>query len=639
MREGLRETLARFGFDGLRPGQEPVIDALLEGRSALAVFPTGGGKSLCYQLPALLLDGVTVVVSPLLALMKDQIDFLGARGIPAARLDSSLSLEDAREAQRRLRSGETKLLYVAPERFANERFLTLLRELPIALFTVDEAHCISEWGHNFRPDYLKLAETARSLGAARVLALTATATPSVAKDIQRAFAIADEDVVVTGFHRPNLETWMTPVPAAERDELLVARLRARSPGPTIAYVTLQRTAEEIARLLTEAGSPASAYHAGMEPEARVSVQEAWMKSDRGIVVATIAFGMGIDKANVRYVYHYNLAKSLESYSQEIGRAGRDGEPSIVEMFASEEDVPVLQNFAYGDTPTDEALRGLVTEMLAAPEVEVSLFSLGGRHDVRPLVLRTVLTYLELACALRQATPRYRGYEVKLARPLDAILSELPAASARFLGDLLSARVAKKGRVWYALDPDVAAQKLAEPRDRVLRALEYIEEKGWAEVRPSDLVYRFTRLVPEADAERLATMLSERFAAREAAEIARLEQVLSLVHATACQGAALARHFGEELPGPCGRCSFCRTGVTPARAPSLATSAVTDPVDRAAFAALRDAHPRALGHPRQAARFLCGLPSPATTQAKLGRHRLFGAASTRPFGGVLAWCTA
>src|SRR5215203_5852556 len=229
---------ASFGFGAFRPGQEQVVGALLAGRSALAVFPTGAGKSLCYQLPALLLDGLTIVVSPLIALMKDQIDFLERRGIEAARLDSSLGADEQRAIYERLRAGSLKLLYVAPERFNNERFLAQLARTPIALFAVDEAHCISEWGHNFRPDYLKLAERARELEAERVLALTATATPVVVADIRAGFDIAEDDVVRTGFYRPNLNLMITPAKSDERQRLLVARLRERPPGSTIVYVTL-----------------------------------------------------------------------------------------------------------------------------------------------------------------------------------------------------------------------------------------------------------------------------------------------------------------------------------------------------------------------------------------------------------------
>ena len=257
-------------------------------------------------------DGITLVVSPLIALMKNQIDFLQTRGISAARMDSSLTADEARGANQELRSGKLKLLYVAPERFNNERFLEMISRHKIALFAIDEAHCISEWGHNFRPDYLKLAETVKNLKAERVLALTATATPSVVDNICARFGIPKQGAIVTGFYRPNLEIWTTPLPAPDRDRLLLDRLNTREPGATIVYVTLQKSAERVASILESAGHPARAYHAGMETEERTSVQEWWMSSDRNIVVATIAFGMGIDKANVRYVYHYNLPKSLES---------------------------------------------------------------------------------------------------------------------------------------------------------------------------------------------------------------------------------------------------------------------------------------------------------------------------------------
>ena len=377
-----------FGWREFKGGQERVIRSLLEGRSALAVFPTGGGKSLCYQLPALAFEGVTLVVSPLIALMKDQIDFLKRHDIAAARLDSSLTLDETKAVEAGMLSGTLKLLYVSPERFNNERFLSLLSRTHISLFAVDEAHCISEWGHNFRPDYLKLAETARSLNVERALALTATATPAVAEDVRAAFDIAPNDTVITGFYRPNLRMATTPVPAYRRDELLLSRLQKRKPGPTIIYVTLQKTAERIAKYLSENGFPSWAYHAGMDAETRARVQDDFMASQSGIVAATIAFGMGIDKSNVRYVYHYNLPHSLEAYSQEIGRAGRDGEQSTVELLACPDDVPTLQNFAYGDTPTYPAILALVSEILTlGSRIDVALHELSLKFDIRLLVMK------------------------------------------------------------------------------------------------------------------------------------------------------------------------------------------------------------------------------------------------------------
>jgi ATP-dependent DNA helicase RecQ len=626
----------RFGFDAFRPGQRQVIEALLAGRSCLAVFPTGGGKSLCYQLPALMLEGVTLVVSPLIALMKDQIDFLRGRGIAAARLDSSLAPEEARAVSQGLESGALKLLYVAPERFTNERFLRQLGRRRIALFAVDEAHCISEWGHNFRPDYLKLAEFARDLGAERVLALTATATPAVAADIRESFGIAPEDAVQTGFYRPNLHLRVTPATAEDRDGLLLERLTRRPPGPTIVYVTLQKTAERVAARLTEAGLPARAYHAGMEAEERSAVQEEWMVSDRGIVVATIAFGMGIDKSSVRYVYHYNLPKSLESYSQEIGRAGRDGLPSLVELLACADDVPVLENFAYGDTPTETALRGLVTELLAAStEFTVSQYDLSARHDLRPLVLRTSHTYLELMGVLRQGTPFYAAYEFRFQRPETEVVAGFPGPPGRFLLDLLGQ--AKRGRTWLTLNPDDAANALGQERRRVVRALEVLAERGLIELRTADVRHRYTRQRDTEDGEALAAELVSRFQRREESEIARLRQVLDLVTHDGCLTNALVAHFGEIRSAPCGHCTYCRTGEARVLPPARPRPPLPAALDVTAFQALRRDHPEALGESRQAARFLCGLTSPALTRAKLSRHPLFGAWEEHSFREVLAWC--
>ena len=397
----IEETLRDvFGFEAFREGQERVIRKLLDGQSALAVFPTGSGKSLCYQLPALHLDGLTLVISPLIALMKDQIDFLRGRGVAAARLDSSVPVEEYRRVDADLRSGALKLLYVAPERLSNERFIQKLRGLKIALLVIDEAHCISEWGHNFRPDYLKLARLSRQLRVERVLTLTATATPEVAEDICNEFGIGADAFVHTGFYRPNLELRITPCGAKERISTLLERLRSRPRGPTIVYVTLQRTAETVAAALAEARLPARAYHAGMKNEERDAAQDWFMKSGDAIVIATIAFGMGIDKADIRYVYHFNLPKSLENYSQEIGRAGRDGAKAICEILACGDDVIVLENFTYGDTPDASSVGALVDEVLGqGKEFDVSVYDLSRAHDVRPLVVTTLLAYLELADAI------------------------------------------------------------------------------------------------------------------------------------------------------------------------------------------------------------------------------------------------
>jgi len=630
--DDIQSTLQQhFGFNELLPGQQSVIQHLLNGHSAAAIFPTGGGKSLCYQLPALLLPGVTLVVSPLIALMKDQIDALRKRGINAQRLDSSLDAGEYKEVMRQLRDGELRLLYVAPERFNNERFRESMRPIRISLFAVDEAHCISEWGHNFRPDYLKLAGFAREFNAECILALTATATPAVLDDICRVFAISPEHATNTGFYRPNLKIDTTVVTTAERDHILLSALQKNPPAATIVYVTLQKTAETVAHMLAENGFPARAYHAGLKPETRNPIQEWFMSANNAIVVATIAFGMGVDKSNIRAVYHYNLPKSLENYSQEIGRAGRDGQPSLCQMLVCPDDLTVLENFIYGDTPDETALRSLIQELFSLGETfDVSLYTLANTHDIRPLVLRTLLTYLELDNYLKGGTPFYAQYQFKPLLDTQTILARFEGERHTFLTGLF--HQARKAKTWFSIDLDQAATALNTPRERIVRALDWLGEQQLLEIKVAGIRHRYQRLNQPDSLEALIAELYQRVLAREQAEIQRLQQVLDLVTLDNCQTNALAAHFGEQRTQACGHCSVCSRGKS--ELPPRHTSANNKDILRA-INTLKQEQADVLTSPRLLSRFLCGISSPRISRSKLSAHKLFGSLENVSFAEVMA----
>lgn len=619
-----------FAFDAFRPGQRETIDILLAGRSAAAIFPTGSGKSLCYQLTALMLPGLTLVVSPLLALMKDQIDSLQARGIKAERLDSSLTEEKYREVSAAVRGGHLKMLFVSPERLTNERFLNLVRGQQISLLAIDEAHCISAWGHNFRPDYLKLAQAVKSLKVERVLALTATATPKVANDIAEAFAIQPGDVVNTGFHRPNLEFRVTACAGGERDQLLLKRLRERPAGAAIVYVSLQKDAENTARLLVENGFNAAPYHAGLKTEQRTATQEAFMAGKIPIICATIAFGMGVDKADIRYIYHYHLAKGFESYLQETGRAGRDGDPAICELFACADDCTTLENFVYGDTPAAASIASLVDEILDADEIDITARELSTAHDIRPLVVSTLLTHLELFGVIRFDGYYYSEIRFAAHQSSTAIFAHYSDTQIAFLKKLFSA--AKKARKWITLDIDTAIERTGQPRAVILRALENLQDKQFITLQLSGYRQRFECLEPRVDRTELVSKLTALFAQHEQLEIDRIEAMVSYAQEANCLTQRLLGYFGEPIE-PCGHCGIC-LGDAPAR---LAERTVPpmDPSIQSRIEALAKEHPAALGQPRQRARFLCGLNSPAVTaQRTLRGNPLFGACARIPFKAVL-----
>lgn len=334
-----------FNFSEFRSGQKEIVESIISGKDVVALMPTGGGKSLCYQLPAVLSDKVTIIVSPLIALMKDQVDSLIARGISATFINSSIDQDEMKKRINEIQKGKTKILYIAPERFANQTFRNLIAKLDIFLFAVDEAHCVSEWGHDFRPDYLEIKEHIDALSSRPVIAaFTATATPEVKDDIIERLGLQNPHVFVRGFDRPNLKFFVENNLKEKQRGAEILRIIDSLDGSGIVYSLTRKNAEFIARFLSENGISATAYHAGLSAEKRIAIQDDFMENKFKVIVATIAFGMGVDKADIRYVIHAGMPGSLEGYYQEAGRAGRDGEAAYCILLHAKKDVSMHKFF-------------------------------------------------------------------------------------------------------------------------------------------------------------------------------------------------------------------------------------------------------------------------------------------------------
>ncbi len=624
-----------FGFNTFKSGQKEVIAKILDGESAAAIFPTGGGKSMCYQLPAMMLPEMTLVVSPLLSLMKDQLDFLTAHHIPAARLDSSLDRDEINRIFKQAKNRELKILMISVERFKNERFRYHLQNMRISLMVIDEAHCISEWGHNFRPEYLKLPLYRKEFKIPQTLLLTATAPPAVIDDMCGKFDILRSNVVITGFYRKNLFLKITPTAQADKQNVLLKRVQRAADAPTIVYVTLQKTAETVAAFLCKNNINAHAYHAGMQSREREDIQNRFMDGSLACIVATIAFGMGIDKRDIRRVIHYDLPKSIENYSQEIGRSGRDGDPALCEVLANKDGVNVLENFIYGDTPARKSIYQLLQKIKQNDGFvwEIKLTGLSNEINIRFLPLRTCLVYLSMEGIIRPKMTYFDEYSFKFHIGPEKIINQFAKERKQFVKIIFDHCRTKK--IWTTVDMDAILNACSADRQRIISALEYFNEKGWIELQTRQAVEVFDIMTQAFDIDGVTEKVHTLFKQKESHGIGRIHDMIDLFESRSCISRNLAEYFGEHLEKThCGHCSFCKNESI-----VLKTTSRLKPLSHLDFNELTGKFIQAAGEnadETNLSKFLCGIYTPVFLKFKVKAMPGFGALEQYPFQQVKKW---
>lgn len=560
-----------YGFNNFRPGQEKVIDNILAGKDTVVIMPTGGGKSLCYQLPALVLDGVTLVISPLIALMKDQVDGLQKNNIPATFINSAISQAETFSRLEAVKQGQYKLLYVAPERFYSSEFMAALKSIKVSLFAIDEAHCISQWGHDFRPSYLKLKSAIELLGKPIVVALTATATLEVREDIIKQLGIDDANLVITGFSRPNLQFGVINTQDSRKPQFVLDALNSAPNGTGIIYVGTRSRADELLQVLLGHNIKAVSYHAGMDPADRQWVQENFMTGQAKVIVATNAFGLGINKKDIRFVIHYDMPGTIEAYYQEAGRAGRDGQPSFCLLLYSPRDRYLQEFFIKGDNPAPEMILEIY-EVLKDKAME---------HDPEGEAGSVLITYSELAGELSDKVPEMavgtglkilerEGYIKRSHEHVGQAYVKLKiknyelrntfTAKQKKSSELLEKLLGKYGHEleigWY-VNLEEAAEVLNVKKDSLSRLIKKLSDLNLIEYLPP---FRGTELkiLKRVDAKDVKLDIAA-LRHKEKHAYKKLDLMESYVYHYDCRQKYILDYFGDLEARSCAKCDNCLTG--------------------------------------------------------------------------------
>lgn len=574
--------------------------------------------------------------------MKDQVDALKRRNIPAECMDSTKTWPEQQAISAAMRDGKLRILYCAPERLNNEGFVEIMKHVRggVRLVAVDEAHCVSEWGHSFRPEYLKVARFVEEIKAERVICLTATATPKVADDICDAFGISKAAVFRTSPYRPNLELQVAAVKTKQEKYPLIFDFLRKHPGPTLVYVTLQQQAVSMASDLRKQGfRNSSAFHGGMKVEEKKQVQDDFMANRVRIVVATIAFGMGIDKPDIRNVIHFDLPSTIEEYSQQVGRAGRDGKPSSCMYYMCPEDFYLRENFARGDLPSRSSLHSLLRDIFSDDTMRLregevfktSHYEQSREFDIRQAPLNVIYATLELRFGLiRAITPEYSEYKFIASSGYYRVVHRDKSPEAQAI-----CNSAKKAQKWYKVDPTNIASSTGLRRTDLVRKLQQLHDQGDIELKAGGVEPRYRVLKPlpktDKDINDLVDKLYVDLEKKEQDALDRMREVVKLITGTKCFASALAAYFGMALPGgkeSCGHCTLCVTGtpvILPPRPPEVVD------VDKIK-AVLKECKVR--DDPRFLARVAFGIKSPRVTQLKLDKSPVFMSLADHSFEALM-----